>query len=74
MPADSLHIAAASMNVSTAAAGNLTAMTYTWSHPGDGAEDGLLVVGPNEGPGAAVALWGDSWHQAPEPKVLVGGI
>ena len=58
--------------MSIAAAGNLIQMVYTWSHREDGAQDGLLVAGPTEEPPGAVALWGDSWHQSPEPKVLVG--
>ena len=72
MPADSPHVAEATADVSIAAAGNLVQVAYTWSHPDDGAQDGLLVVGPTAERPGAVALWGDSWHQSPEPKVLVG--
>jgi hypothetical protein len=35
---------------------------------------GLLVLGPGEEAGTVVALWGDSWHQAPSPKWLTGVI
>lgn len=73
MPADSPHVAAATADVSTAAAGNLTSIAYTWSHPDDGAQGGLLVIGPNGQPDGAVALWGDSWHQSPQPAVFAGG-
>ena len=72
MPADSPDVAEATADLSIAAAGNLVQVAYTWSHPEDGAQDGLLVVGPTEEPPGAVALWGDSWHQSPEPKVLLG--
>lgn len=72
MPADSPHAAAATADVSTAAAGDLTAIAYTWSHPEDGAQDGLLVIGANDESDGAVAFWGDSWHQAPQPTLLAG--
>lgn len=74
MPADSPHVAAATEDVSTAGAGNLTVIAYTWSHPEDGAQDGLLVIGPSDEPDGAVAFWGDSWHQTPQPTVLAGEI
>lgn len=73
MPADAPHVAAATADVATAAAGNLIAIAYTWSHPADGAQDGLLVIGPSEEEHGAVAFWGDSWHQTPQPTVLSGG-
>ena len=72
MPTDSPHVAAATADVSTAAAGHLTKIAYTWSHPDDGAQDGLLVVGPRGDAPGAVAFWGDSWHQQPDPVVLPG--
>lgn len=72
MPADSPYVAAAAADVTTAAAGNLTSIAYTWSHPEDGAQDGLLVIGPNGQSEGAVAFWGDSWHQSPQPAVLGG--
>ena len=72
MPADSLYVAAATAHVSIAAGGNLTMVAYTGSHPDDGAQDGLLVVGPNAEPPDAVAFWADSWHQHPDPTVLHG--
>lgn len=72
MPADSPHAAAATAGVSTAAAGALTAIAYTWAHPVDGVQDGLLVIGANDESDGVVAFWGDSWHQAPHPTVLAG--
>lgn len=74
MPTDPPYVAAVTAAVSTAAGGNLTTISYTWSHPDDGPQDGLLVVGPNAEPPGAVAFWGDSWHQQPEPQVLRGGL
>jgi hypothetical protein len=67
MPADPLAEGPATAVVTTAAGGNLTSLAYTWVHPTDGPQDGLLVWGPD-----VMAFWGDSWHQQPEPRVLEG--
>jgi len=72
MPTDPQHDSGATASVSTAAADNMAIIAYTWSHPEDGDQDGLLVIGPGEGAGEVVALWGDSWHQSPVPKPLAG--
>jgi hypothetical protein len=72
MPTDQPHVAAATADVSAGAGGNLALIAYTWSHPEAGEQSGLLVIGPGEAPGTAVAFWGDSWHQAPTPKTLLG--
>src|SRR6266536_4206765 len=73
MPSDPLHEAPATAEVSTAAGASLVAIAYAWSHPDDGAQDGLLVVGADDS-GAATAFWGDSWHQSPTPRSCVGTI
>ena len=67
MPTDEFADAPATATLGTAAAGHLTAFAYTWVHPTDGPQDGLLVYGDG-----VTALWGDSWHQQPEPRVLAG--
>lgn len=72
MPDDPAAEAAATAQVSLGAGGNLAVLAYNWSHLDDGAQDGLLVVGPDESPGEVVALWGDSWHQKPAAKQLRG--
>jgi hypothetical protein len=74
MPADPMHDAPAAAEVSMRAGANLAAIAYTWSHPADGAQDGLLVVGAADDPDAVTAFWGDSWHQSPQPRVLDGTI
>jgi hypothetical protein len=74
MPSDSLAQAPVTASVTLVAKGGLTQITYTWSHPDDGEQSGLLVLGPGEEPGTVVAFWGDSWHQKPEPRVLDGRI
>jgi hypothetical protein len=72
MPADALHDAPATAEVSVKAGGNLAALAYTWLHPADGPQDGLLVLGPAADPPGVTALWGDSWHQSPEARVCTG--
>ena len=67
MPADPLADGPATATLTTAAGGHLTSFAYTWVHPTDGPQDGLLVYGPG-----VAAFWGDSWHQQPEPRVLDG--
>ena len=74
MPSDRLHEAPATAQVSTAAGGNLVVIAYARSHPTDGAQDGLLVVGATDQPGAATAFWADSWHQSPTPRSCAGAI
>lgn len=74
MPDDPLHEGPGTALVSTASAGHLVAIAYTWAHPHDGEQDGLLVIGPGEAEGGVVAFWGDSWHQAPSPRVLTGSM
>lgn len=72
MPDDPPAEADATAQVSLGAGGNLAVLAYTWTHPDDGAQEGLLVLGPEEAPGAVTALWGDSWHQQPAAKRLLG--
>jgi hypothetical protein len=74
MPTDPLRELPATATVSTAAGGHLTLVAYTWEHPDDGPQDGVLLVGSTgEGEGNTVtATWGDSWHQKPAPLSLSG--
>ncbi len=72
MPDDPPAGADATAQLSLGAGGNVAVLAYTWTHPDDGAQDGVLVLGPDEAPGEVVAQWGDSWHQAPAAKQLRG--
>jgi hypothetical protein len=66
MPADDLYTAPATATVAPDAGGHLVTVGYTWRHPDDGEQQGLLAVGHAEdGAGGpdAVAFWADSWHQ-----------
>ncbi|MGY0003398.1 hypothetical protein [Micromonospora sp. I033] len=73
MPADPLAESPAAITVTPAAGGHLTSVAYSWTHPDDGPQDGLLVVGAGHQEGTLVAVWGDSWHQQPTPMSLTGG-
>lgn len=68
MPADPLAELPATATVTTAAGGHLTAVAYTWVHPEDGPQDGLMLIGKTED--GLTATWGDSWHQKPEQRTL----
>lgn len=61
MPTDDAFTAPATAAL-TAEPGGAASMRYTWSHPQDGDQEGLLVVAPAEG-GRLAALWLDTWHQ-----------
>ncbi|AVZ77898.1 hypothetical protein SLUN_38340 (plasmid) [Streptomyces lunaelactis] len=62
----------ATATVTLAAGGHLTSVAYSWEHPDDGPQDGLLVLGSAGDDGSLVAMWGDSWHQQPAPMSLSG--
>jgi hypothetical protein len=72
MPSDPLREFPATAAVTTAAGGHLTLVTYTWQHPDDGPQDGVLLIGPTGEGDAVTATWGDSWHQQPTTMVLSG--
>ena len=74
MPSDPFHQAPATAVVSVAAGRCMAAIAYTWSHPEDGDQDGLLVLGETDEPGRVTAFWGDSWHQSPAPRLCPGGV
>ncbi|MDF2146687.1 hypothetical protein [Knoellia sp. p5-6-4] len=66
MPTDGLFTAPATASVAVAAGGHLVMVGYTWRHPDDGEQQGLLVVGHGDDaaePARATLLWADSWHQ-----------
>jgi hypothetical protein len=72
IPSDPLVELPASVTVTIAAGGYLTSVAYSWEHPDDGAQEGLLVIGSAADDGPLVAMWGDSWHQKPAPMMLSG--
>ena len=72
MPTDELYEAAATAELTTAAAGHDLVLRYTWVHPADGPQDGVLMVGSPDNERHVTAAWGDSWHQKPPILVLTG--
>jgi hypothetical protein len=74
MPGDPLSEFPAAATLSVGAGGCLGTLDYTWTHPEDGAQNGLLAFGIAGSDNSIVALWADSWHQHPEAKVCGGGI
>ena len=73
MPTDEFNEAPATATVTTAAGGHVVVVTYTWAHPQDGPQDGVLLVGsPAEREQAVTAAWADSWHQHPSILTLSG--
>jgi hypothetical protein len=74
MPGDPLSEFPAAGTLSVAAGGYLGTLGYTWTHPEDGAQDGLLAFGIAGSDNAIVALWADSWHQHPEARVCEGNL
>ncbi len=73
MPTDEFHEAPATATVTTAAGGKVAVVTYTWEHPQDGPQDGVLLVGSPDAQQQKVnAAWADSWHQQPSILTLSG--
>ena len=72
MPSDRLREFPATASVTTAAGGHLALVAYTWQHPDDGPQDGLILIGSAGEGDAVAATWGDSWHQKPVPMSLSG--
>jgi hypothetical protein len=72
MPSDPLAESPATMTVTVAAGGHMTSVAYSWAHPDDGPQDGLLVIAPAGEDDSLVAVWGDSWHQKPTTMSLPG--
>lgn len=73
MPGDALATGEATATLETPAGGYALLLTYTWTHPEDGPQNGVLLAGsPEQGGDAVEASWIDSWHQKPAPLHLTG--
>jgi hypothetical protein len=72
MPTDDLEHAPATASVSIAAGGHDVVVTYTWEHPQDGPQEGVMLVGSPDEHGQVTVAWGDSWHQKPSILTLAG--
>ena len=74
MPDDELAVRPATATLAVGAGGHLVSLAYRWEHPQDGPQDGLVLVGAGEGDDGFVGLWGDSWHQQPQPRPMSGPV
>ncbi len=72
MPTDELALEASTAEASGEADGWGWLLRYTWTHPDDGVQSGVLLVGSPDDDGAISAGWVDSWHQKPRLRELVG--
>ncbi|WP_134772107.1 hypothetical protein [Ornithinimicrobium flavum] len=74
MPTDAFAAGPASGRVEVHAGGHALLATYTWTHPQDGPQEGVLLVGSPEEDGTVRATWLDGWHQQPGPMHLSGSL
>ena len=72
MPTDAFSEFPATASVTTAAGGHLSLVAYTWQHPDDGPQDGVILIWSAGEADTVAATWGDSWHQKPETMALSG--
>ena len=49
-------------------------LRYVWTHPDDGVQSAILLVGAPDAEGVVTAAWSDAWHQKPHLGVLTGGV
>lgn len=72
MPHEDLGVGPSHATVTGEADGHGWSLRYTWPHPQDGEQTGVLLVGSPAEHGAVTAGWLDSWHQKPEVRLLTG--
>ncbi|MGC5585214.1 hypothetical protein ACQE98_07740 [Ornithinimicrobium sp. W1679] len=73
MPTDDVEPGPATARVETRAGGHALLVTYTWTHPTDGLQEGVLLAGSPDDEDALVrGTWLDAWHQQPAPMTLTG--
>ena len=63
MPDDDVATGASTVTVSAVAGGRALELAYTWAHPEDGEQSGLLLLGSPDADHAVTAAWVDTWHQ-----------
>lgn len=63
MPSDPAAESDATAAVTSHAGGHVATLDYTWAHPDDGPQMGVIVVGRGESDTDAALLWADTWHQ-----------
>ena len=63
MPTDQSATGASTVSASSVAGGRALELAYTWTHPDDGEQSGLLLLGAPAEDRTVTAAWVDSWHQ-----------
>lgn len=73
MPTDDVATGPATGRVQACAGGHALLVAYSWTHPTDGRQEGVLLAGsPDEDDAFVRATWVDGWHQKPGPMHLAG--
>ncbi|WP_248123058.1 hypothetical protein [Micrococcus lacusdianchii] len=72
LPGDDFSSGPSSARLTPVAGGVALALDYTWTHPEQGEQAGHLVIGRPDDDGRVTASFADSFHQAPEIRVLDG--
>ena len=72
MPNDEFDTADSTATLSVEAGGWATCLRYTWTHPEDGEQHGILLMASPDDNDLVEATLIDSWHQKPGPMNLVG--
>lgn len=71
-PGDDFSSGPSAARLTPVAGGAALALDYTWTHPEQGEQAGHLVIGRPDDAGRVTASLTDSFHQAPEIRVLEG--
>jgi len=71
MPDDALAEGPSSASVTTVGEQGFT-LHYTWAHPSDGEQRGVVLVGGTDDAGAVEGALFDTWHQQPGLMSLSG--
>lgn len=72
MPDHDLAVATSRAWVHSEASGWAQTIRYCWTHPQDGEQQGVLMLGSPAEDGSINAGWVDSWHQKPHVALVAG--
>lgn len=74
MPTDELTSAPSSATSDAEAGGFGWSLRYVWTHPDDGVQSAVLLLGSPDADGVVTAAWIDAWHQKPQLGMLTGTV
>ena len=72
MPTDELFYGDSTATSAVEACGWGWSLRYSWVHPDDGEQSGLLLIASPTDDGSITAAWLDSWHQKPYLQAFTG--